>query len=125
MFFLGYVGHEYILTMFAPEMDPMDSIMKSEPNILGVAVAYIVLALLMTYMYPKGTDGTSIIGNGLKFGILIGLLFQLPMGIIFYSVMDGVTISVVFTESIWHVIEQGFGGIVIAYSYGLPAAETS
>lgn len=125
MFILGYVGHEYILTLFSDGMDPMESIMKSEPNILGIAVAYIVLTLLMAYMYPKGTEGTSVLGNGMKFGILIGLVFQLPMAIIFFSVMEGVTISMIFTESIWHMIEQGIGGIAIAYGYGASVLENT
>lgn len=125
MYILGYVGHEYIISLFSSGVDPMEPIMKSEPNILGIAVAYFVLALLMAYMYPKGTEGTNVFSNGLKFGILIGLLFELPMAIIFYSIMEGVTISMVLTESVWHVIEQGIGGIAIAYAYGTSAFEVS
>ena len=125
MFILGYVGHEYIITLFSGAMDPMESIMKSEPNILGIAVAYIVLALLMAFMYPKGIEGTGVLANGLKFGILIGLIFQLPMAIIHFSVIEGATISIVFAECIWHMIEQRIGGIAIAYGYGASVLENT
>lgn len=125
MFIIGWVGHEFILPAINQGPDPLASIMKSEPNVLGIAVAYLVLALLMAYMYPKGTEGNSVISNGLKFGILIGLVFELPMAIIFYSILDDVTLSMVITESVWHMIEQGIGGIVIAFGYGSQALEAS
>lgn len=124
MFILGWIGHEYILPGLSGP-DPMESVMKSEPNVIGIVIAYVVLALIMAYMYPKGTEGNSVVGNGLKFGILIGLLFELPMAIIFYSVFEGVTISMVITEGVWHMIEQGIGGIAIAYGYGASAVEAS
>ncbi len=123
MFLLGWVGHEYLISSITG-LDPFEDIMKSEPNVIGIAVAYLVLALLMAYIYPKGIEGDSVFANGLKFGILIGLLFELPMALIFFSVYEGVTISMVITEAVWHMIEQGIGGIVIAYVYGIPSGDT-
>jgi hypothetical protein len=47
------------------------------------------------------------------------------MAIIFFSVMEGVTISMILTESVWHMIEQGIGGIAIAYTYGASVLENT
>lgn len=124
MFILGWVGHELILPAVTGP-DPLESIMRNEPNFIGIAVAYLVLGLLMAYIYPKGVEGGSKFSSGLKFGILIGLVFELPMSLILYSVLDGVTLSLVFSETIWHVIEEGIAGIAVAYAFGLPTVESS
>ena len=122
MFLLGGLGHELILPAITGP-DPLASVMLEEPSMIGIAVGYLVLALIMAYMYPKGVEGTSKAGNGLKFGVLIGLLFSLPISIIFYSVYEGVTISMIIAEAIWHSIEQGLGGLAIAYGYGASVFE--
>lgn len=69
-------------------------------------------------MYPKGVEGDNIIGNGLRFGALVGVLVSLPISLIFYSVLDGGTFTHVFTETLWHIVEGSAGGVVIAYIYG-------
>lgn len=125
MFILGWIGHELILSAINSGPDPLESVMRSEPNIIGIAVAYLILALLMAYIYPKGVEEGSKLSNGLKFGIIIGLIFELPMAVILYSILDGITISMVLTEGVWHMIEQGIGGIAIAYAYGASVLKTS
>lgn len=117
MFFLGWLGHQVVIPGVL-ESNPMESIERSEPMILGIAVAYLIIALLMAYMYPKGIEGESVFGNGLRFGALVGLLITLPISLILYSTIDGATMGIVVMESLWHIVEQGIGGIVIAYLYG-------
>lgn len=117
MFLLSWVGHEMLMPILL-DSDPMESIYRSEPMIVGIMAAYLVIALIMSYMYPKGVEGDNVYGNGLRFGALIGVLISLPISLIFYSVIDGLTFSHVVTETIWHIIEQGVGGVVIAYIYG-------
>lgn len=117
MFALAYVGHTLLLESLF-EHSPMDAIAKEMPNIPGIAVAYLVLSLLMTYMYPKGVEGGSVMGNGLRFGILVGLIFSVPISIIMYSTIEGGTVTMIVAEGVWHMIEQGAGGIAIAYVYG-------
>ena len=60
--------------------------------------------MLMAYLYPKGYSEGSPVGEGLKFGILIGLIWILPLGLIL--------------DAVWHLVEEGAGGIVIGLVYG-------
>lgn len=89
-----------------------------EPQLMGsIALGYIVLSLLMAYMYPKGYSGGSPAVEGVKFGILIGLLWIVPLGLVIYGVMT-VSGKMLVADIIWHIVEQGVGGIVIGLVYG-------
>ncbi len=116
MFLLAYLGHDMLMPLIS-DANPMESIERSEPYMIGIMAAYLVIALIMAYIYPKGVEGDSWIGNGFRFGVLIGILISLPISLIFYSILEGTAISHIFVETIWHAIEQGVGGVVIAYFY--------
>ena len=117
MFLLSWLGHEVLLTgMF--ESNPMAPIERETPLMLGIVVAYLVIALLMAYIYPRGVEGEQIFGNGLRFGILMGLFWSLPISLILYSTLADVEFMRVVAETVWHMIEEGVGGVVIAYTYG-------
>lgn len=120
MFLLSWLGHMIIISeMFGAS--PMASIERESPLIYGIAGAYLTIALLMAYLYPKGIEGESVFGNGIRFGVLIGLLISVPISLILYSMIT-VPFSRVIGEAVWHMIEQGAGGVVIAYVYGMKAA---
>jgi hypothetical protein len=84
---------------------------------LFIIIAYAILALLMTYIYPQGYKGGVPLKEGMRFGATMGLLWVLPMSVVMYAVM-GTSGTLIIVDSLWHVVEQGVGGIVIAYIYG-------
>ena len=81
-----------------------------------IFIAYIVLALLMAYIYPLVYKGKHAQIEGLKFGILIGILWVFPHELAMAG-SHGESISYVFKNAIWHMVEQGVGGIIIALVY--------
>jgi hypothetical protein len=81
-------------------------------------VAYFVLALLMAYIYPLGYKGSGLIKEGFRFGVIIGLLWVLPHGIAMVAAHGETSIIYVIKNSLWHMVEQGVGGIIIALVYG-------
>ncbi|MFC2103340.1 hypothetical protein ACFLSS_02810 [Bacteroidota bacterium] len=93
----------------------------AEPNMLFIILAYAILALLMTYIFPQGYKGGAPLKEGLRFGATMGLLWILPLGVIMHAV-QGTSGKLILIDSLWHVVEQGVGGIVIAYIYGLKKA---
>ncbi len=98
---------------------------REEPLMGFIALGLFILALLMAYLYPKGYSGGSPVTEGLKFGILVGLMWVLPLGLILYAVQEGYTLNMVIVDAIWHMVEEGVGGIVIGLVYGrqaVPAA---
>ncbi len=81
-------------------------------------VAYIVLALIMVYMYPLGYKGGKPVIEGLRFGMIIGILWVFPHELVMTGAHDGKSIIYVFKNAGWHMIEQGIGGIIIGLIYG-------
>lgn len=82
-----------------------------------IFLAYLVLALFMAYIYPLGYKGGSPVIEGLRFGILIGLLWVFPHELAMADA-HGDSITYVIKNGVWHMVEQGVGGIVIGLVYG-------
>jgi hypothetical protein len=82
-----------------------------------IFLAYVVLAILMAYIYPFGYRGGKPAIEGLRFGLIIGLLWVFPHGLAMAGA-HGDSLSYVFKNAAWHMIEQGFGGIIIGLVYG-------
>ena len=89
-----------------------------------IVLGYIVLALLMAYIYPKGCSGGGVVAEGAKFGILMGLLWILPFSLVLYGVIE-MSGTGLIVDVVWHIVEQGVGGIVIGLVYGTDQEESS
>ncbi len=79
-------------------------------------IAYFILALFMSYMYPIGYKGGRPIFEGLRFGALIGLLWVFPHELAMAGA-HGDSISYVFKNAAWHTVEQGLGGVILGVIY--------
>ncbi len=80
-------------------------------------VAYLVLGTLMAYIYPLGYEGRHPpYREGLQFGALVGVLIVLPHGLALAGA-SWERILYAFENTAWHAVEQGLGGIAIAYAY--------
>ncbi len=115
MLILGVLWHAVIMGGFYE--NHLAAALRSEGKMLFVILGYIVLAFLMSYLFPIGYRGGSATTEGLRFGALMGLLAFLPLGMIFYGMMN-ITLSGVLVDAGWHVVEEGVGGIIIALVYG-------
>jgi len=118
MFALAGLFHLVIMGDFFREK------LGGEPMMQHVILSYLILAILMAYIYPHGYKGGSFVKEGLRFGILMGLMARLPLEVIQlgYGRAD---VSFVVIEAVWHMVEQGIGGIAIAYMYGRSAGTSS
>ncbi len=92
-------------------------LMREQSNFLFIVLGYIVLAFLMSIIYRVGYKGGSPGKEGLRFGVLIGLVAWLPANLILHGVWNN-PLAAALVDSVWHVVEQGIGGIVIALVYG-------
>ena len=77
-------------------------------------IAYFILAFLMSWLFTMIlTNISNPILSGLKIGVIVGILWVFPHGL----AMAGVHETSIFYEiknALWHTIEQGTGGIIIA-----------
>ena len=120
-FALGWLWHTQLMGDFYSTHSA--ALARSEPNITLVALGSLVLGILMAYTYPIGYKGGSAVKEGFKFGALIGLIWTLPLSLIFSGIWN-LPLIAALVDSGWHVVEQGLTGIVIAYIYGTAAASS-
>jgi len=114
MWVLGGLWHELLMPMFyASETH------ATHEGVGIIFLAYIVLSVLMAYIYMLGFKGGHPIVEGLKFGVVIGILWVFPHELAMVGAHGG-SISYVFKNAAWHVVEQGVGGVIIGFVYGRP-----
>jgi Zn-dependent protease with chaperone function len=94
------------------------NINRPEPMLQYTIAALLLLAFIMAYLYPKGMEGDNKIMQGLKFGIIISVLFFFPCNLIQYSMTTALSMKAILMDAVLHAVEQGLGGIVIALVYG-------
>lgn len=82
-----------------------------------ILVAYLVLGVLMAYLYPRGYKGGPPALEGLRFGVVIGLLWVFPHELAMAGA-HGAPLPYVFQNAAVHMVEQGLGGILIGLVYG-------
>lgn len=82
-----------------------------------IFLAYMVLGVLMAYIYSLGYKGGRPTVEGLRFGVVIGLLWVFPHELAMAGA-HGDSILYVFKNAALHIIEQGVGGIIIGLVYG-------
>jgi hypothetical protein len=75
----------------------------------------------MSLIYPVGYKGGSPAKEGLRFGVLIGLVVWLTANLTIHGVLKN-TLASALVDSVWHIVEQGIGGIAIALVYGKSSA---
>ena len=126
MFLLGGLFHMVIIKdFFMSHAGLAGNVARKEPMLPFIALGCLVLSTLMSYLYPKGVEGESTAVQGLRFGMLIGILWVTPLTLILYGATTVYSKYVVIVDCGWHILEQGIGGVVIAMVYGKSLSKTS
>lgn len=76
-------------------------------------IAYIILAFLMSIIYSWMNKSAKPIIDGLKLGVLVGILWVFPHGLAM-AAAHGTSIPYEIKNTLWHIFEQGIGGGIIA-----------
>jgi hypothetical protein len=118
MFIIAGVTHVVIFkTWFLNHPGMEANINRADPMMQYAIIAGLIVAFVMSYLYPKGVEGKSKIMQGLKFGIMVSiLLFSCPL--IQYAFTTTLSRSAILMDGVLHAAEQGLGGVVIALVYG-------
>ena len=94
-----------------------DNIQAHHEGFFLMLLAYLLLALLMAYLYQLIYHKRKPVIEGLRLGIVIGLLWVLPHGLVMAAAHD-TSIIYEFKNALWHAFEQGIGGVIIGLVYG-------
>jgi hypothetical protein len=122
MFILGYLWHAVLMSSFYEQNYRFTA--RPEPIVLRIAVAYFVLAFLMSYVYPLGYKGGSPMMEGLRFGIIMGILWVFPLSLILNAITENLFMTGVLVDTGWHIVEEGIAGIIIGLLYGKGSSST-
>ncbi len=112
MFLLGGLWHMSIMGTFYDENSVAAPL--PEAKMQFIVLGYLILGLLMAYIFPKGYGGGGAVCEGLRFGAVIGLLWVLPHAVVLHGVEFGAMGKLILVDAVWHMVEQGIGGIAIA-----------
>jgi len=117
-------GLWYMVLMKGYYNNQFADVYRPEFKMVWIVIGYLVWAFLMAYIYPIGYKGGPPVKEGLKFGILVGLISVLPIGLVLYGAHT-VPLTGTLVDAIYHVVEKGIGGIVIGVVYGNITESTS
>lgn len=105
MWFVGGLYHNLIMPAVHESVHP-------HHEGLGITfLAYLLLGFLMSYFYNNSKDTNSVY-KGVKIGAIVGVLWVFPHGLTMAAVHKS-EISYQFTNTLYHILEQGIGGMLI------------
>lgn len=108
MWIIAGLWHNLILPSVNENIHP------HHEGIVIMLMAYLILGLLMSYVYSLLNREPSRLFNGLRLGIIAGILWVFPHGLAMAGVHN-TSIAYEIQNAIWHIVEQGIGGIIIAF----------
>jgi hypothetical protein len=127
---LGFVvmflisGLWYLIIMKGYYNEQFSEVFRQESKMIWIAIGYLVGAFLLALIYPIGYKGGAPMNEGLRFGILMGLLIALPMGLTLYGVYTIPLIPTII-NIVYQVVEKGIGGLFIGLVYGKSSKSAS
>lgn len=79
-------------------------------------IAYFILAFLMVYLFEISNKNNNYLLEGIRVGGVVGILWVFPHGLAMAGAHN-TSILYEIQNVIWHIVEQGLGGIVIGFVY--------
>lgn len=110
MWIIGGLYHNLILPTINEKIHP-------HHEGLGITlIAYFILAFLMSHIYSLSNAKIDTPVRGAKLGVIIGILWVFPHGLAMAATHE-TSIEYEFKNTLYHMIEQGIGGLVVFYAY--------
>lgn len=117
MFALAGLFNTVIIVDFVQANIPA-GLLRNPPDMALIAGGYLLLALLMTIIYPRVVRQSSFfLLPGLVFGAAAGIGWQLPYAMVLHGAYV-FPVEALFIDTGWALVEQGAGGVAIGAVYG-------
>ena len=111
MWVIAGLWHNFILPSINQNVEP------HHEGIGIMLIAYLILGFIMSYTYSLIYKGGNPVLEGLRMGIIVGILWVFPHGLVMAGAHD-TSIIYEIKNTCWHIFEQGVGGIIIALIAG-------
>ena len=121
LFVYGYAVYGILLASYME--GALEGIGRAEAPLWPYFFRYAIMALVMAFMYPKGYEGGTPWLEGLRFGLLVGVLLAAAMALDFYALLP-ISGSAMLVMFIPELIGLSITGIVIGTIYGKIAGES-
>lgn len=92
--------------------------MRENLNFPLIMLGVLIFCIVICYLYPKGVEGSNKTQQGLRYGILIAFLTVVPTSLINYAVYSHAPFSEYITDAVFHIVQLGVVGIVLANIHG-------
>ena len=107
MWIVAGFWHNLVLPLVRP-----NAAAHHEGLLIGL-LAYVILAAIMTYLFVTSRWPQRTVVRGLVLGAVVGVLWVFPHGLAMAGV-HGTSIGYEVRNALYHVFEQGIGGVVVA-----------
>ncbi len=111
----------YLLIIAGYNAEQFAAVNREELSMTLITLGYLVLTFLMSYIYPIGFKGGAPLQEGLRFGVLLGLVVSIPTALIFSGAYNMPLIANLI-DAVYHTVEITIGATVMALIYGSEAA---
>ena len=114
--FLTVCGMLLAPVLFPSETALFPGYRRAEPVFVFRLLAWVITAGLLARIFPIGYRGGVPWAEGLRFGMLMGVLAGLPAALDTYANLE-VGFPILLTAVLWHVITWGVAGALIGAVY--------
>ena len=118
LFVYGFAVYGVLLASYMEAA--LEGIGRAEAPMWPYLFRYAIMALVMAFMYPKGYEGGTQWLEGLRFGLLIGVLLWAAVALDFYALIP-ISDSAMLGMFIPELVGVSITGIVIGAIYGKTA----
>ncbi|MEE9465073.1 MAG: hypothetical protein V3W14_05825 [Candidatus Neomarinimicrobiota bacterium] len=115
MYVISFIWYYFIITGYNEVQ--FAEVAREEMSMTLITLGYLVLTFLMSYMYPIGYGGGPPLKEGMRFGVLLGLIVSIPTALIFSGAYN-MPFAANLVDAIYHTVEITIGAMVMALIYG-------
>ena len=106
-------------TYVFPEKYVSKAVRPEEEQLVPIALLGLLIASFMfSYLYGEMAKGRNKFGEGIKYGLALGIFMYVPLFLIFYATRDTRPLEAWLTNAAFHIIQFGIFGIVVAHIRG-------
>ncbi len=116
LFLLNFVWYMFL---FPDAMMP-EGLVKEPPDYMWSVIATLILGFLFSFIYPMMVGDGGKVTEGLKYGILMGLIISLPSALMGYATWEVTTLDVWIIDAFGALIIFAIAGVALAFVSGIP-----
>ena len=100
-----------------------EGVSSMPPDILLLSLGQLLTVFMMVHIYEKWAANVYSATNGMLFGIYVGILLGIGLGLIWYATSNIWDATAAIVEAIWTVVYFGIAGLVMGLVYSKTSSQ--